>query len=102
MAVMDAQGLCDETFYCGLGCAFAVLLQIVWSDTMSTKVIDEERLKGLLKSALVEALDEKRDMLRDLVAEAIEDIAMTRAIEAGSATKVVDSAEVYKILDKKN
>jgi hypothetical protein len=91
----------DETFYCGLYYAFAVILQIVWSEIMSTKALEDERLKGILKSALVEALDERRDMLRELIAEAIEDIAMTRAIEEGATSTVVESVEVYKFLDDK-
>ncbi len=68
---------------------------------MAEQFVDEDRLKGLLKSALIEALDERRDLMRDLIAEALEDIAMARAIEEGAATKTADPSEVYKILDSK-
>jgi hypothetical protein len=68
---------------------------------MSKQAIEEDRLKDLLKSALVEALDENRELVRDLIAEALEEIAMVRAIEEGAATKTVDPAEVYKILESK-
>jgi ribosomal protein L12E/L44/L45/RPP1/RPP2 len=63
--------------------------------------IKEERLKNLLKSAVVEALEERREFVRDLMMEALEDIAMARAIKEGAATRTVDPAEVYKILGKK-
>ena len=68
---------------------------------MAEQFIDEDRLKGLLKSALIEALDERRELVRDLIAEALEDIAMVRAIEEGAGTKTADPSEVYKILDSK-
>ena len=64
-------------------------------------IIDEDRLKTLLKSAVVEVLEERRELVRDLIAEALEDIAMARAIEEGAATGTVDPAEVYKILERK-
>jgi ribosomal protein L12E/L44/L45/RPP1/RPP2 len=68
---------------------------------MSKQSVDEARLKAILKSAIVEAIEERRELVRDLIAEALEDISMAHAIEEGAATKTVDPAEVYKILDKK-
>lgn len=50
---------------------------------MSTATFDEERLKDLLKSALVEALEENRRLVQDIVEEALEDIALARAIDQG-------------------
>ena len=66
---------------------------------MANQAFDEDRLKRILKSALLEALDERRELVRDLIAEALEDIAMARAIEEGSTGRTVDPSEVYKILD---
>jgi hypothetical protein len=66
---------------------------------MPEQAMDEERLKALLKAAVVEALEERRELVRDILEEAIEDIALARAIEEGAATKTVEAAEVYKILD---
>jgi len=63
--------------------------------------IDENRLKAILKAAIVEALAERREFIRDLIGEALDDIAMMRAIEEGATTRTVDPAEVYKILDGK-
>jgi len=68
---------------------------------MPQNATEDERLKNLLKSAVIEAIEERRDLFRELIAEALENISMVRAIEEGAATKVVDPSEVYKILDKK-
>jgi len=68
---------------------------------MARHAIDEARLKAILKAAVIEAFEERRELLRDLIAEAIEDIAMARAIEEGAATNTADPVDVYKILDRK-
>ena len=68
---------------------------------MAENTVSEERLKALLKAAVVEVLEERRELVRDLIEEALEDIAMARAIDEGAPTKTVDPAEVYKILDSK-
>jgi hypothetical protein len=56
-----------------------------WGDTMSAS-IDEAKLKELLKSALVEVLEERRELVKEIFEEAIEEIALTRAIKEGLAT----------------
>ena len=61
---------------------------------------DEAKLKMLLKAAVVEVLEERRDLVRDALADAVEDIALVRAIEIGSRSKTVSRAEVFKILQK--
>lgn len=60
---------------------------------------DEERMKDLLKSALVEALEEHRDLVQDIVEEAIEDFALARAIEQGLGSKSVSREEVFATLE---
>jgi hypothetical protein len=65
---------------------------------MPEPLISEEKLKSLLKAAVVEALEERKDLVRDAIEEALEDVAMVRAIEEGSASPIVDPAEVYRIL----
>jgi hypothetical protein len=60
---------------------------------------DEEKLKDLLKSALVEALEENRGLVQDIVEEAMEDFALARAIEQGLASKSVSRGEVFAILE---
>ena len=61
---------------------------------------DETKPKRLLKAAVVEVLEERRDLVRDALADAVEDIALVRAIEAGSRSKTVTRSEVFKILRK--
>ena len=43
---------------------------------MSTISIDDGKLRGLLKEALIEVLEEKPELLRDMLAEAIEEIGL--------------------------
>lgn len=65
---------------------------------MSTVMINEERLKDLLKSALVEALEERRDLVQDIVEEAMEDIGLSCAIEQGFRGESIPRKEVFAIL----
>ena len=66
---------------------------------MATATFDEEKLKDLLKMALVEALEENRDLVQDIVEEAMEDIALARAIEQGLGSESVSRDEVFTILE---
>ncbi|HEX8071457.1 MAG TPA: hypothetical protein VF546_15985 [Pyrinomonadaceae bacterium] len=66
---------------------------------MATATFDEEKLKDLLKSALVEALEENRGLVQDIVEEAMEDIGLARAIEQGLGSKSVSRDEVFTILE---
>lgn len=56
---------------------------------------DEEKLRVLVKTALLEVLEEHRGILRDIVEEAIEDFALARAIEEGLKTDAVAHDEVF-------
>jgi hypothetical protein len=60
---------------------------------------DEEKLKDLLKLALVEALEEHRDLVQDIVEEAIEEFALARAIEQGLKSQSISRDEVFAILE---
>jgi hypothetical protein len=60
---------------------------------------DEEKLKDLMKAALVEALEEHRDLVQDIVEEALEDFALARAIEQGLESESVSRDEVFAILE---
>ncbi|MFH2091167.1 MAG: hypothetical protein ABIJ31_02285 [Pseudomonadota bacterium] len=54
-------------------------------------VMDEGRLKQVFKEALTEILEEKQNLFHDIVIDAMEDIALNRAIKegqgSGTATK---------------
>jgi hypothetical protein len=66
---------------------------------MPETVMSEKKLKALLKAAVIEALEERRDLVRDVVDEAIEDLAMVRAIDEGAESRTIDASEVYRILE---
>lgn len=61
--------------------------------------IDDGKLKAMLKAAVIEALEEKRDLVKDIVEEAMEDIALARAIEEGVAGDSVSRDEVFALLE---
>ena len=63
--------------------------------------IDEKKLKNLLKETLIEVIDQKRDMFHDIVAEAIEDIALTNAIKEGESTESISREEIFNIIKNK-
>jgi hypothetical protein len=65
---------------------------------METK-LDENRLKQILKEALIEALEEKKDVFHELIVEAIEDIALINAIRQGQNTETVSKQEILDILE---
>ena len=53
---------------------------------MATAAFNEKKLRGIVKSALADAFKENRELMQDIVQEALEDIAMGRAIEQGKST----------------
>jgi len=68
---------------------------------MEQAVIDESRLKEILKKALIEVLEERKTLFYELIAEVLEDIALVRAIKEGETTESVSRAEVFSILEGK-
>jgi hypothetical protein len=68
---------------------------------MATETLDEEQLKNLLKSALVEVLEEQRDFVQDMMGEALEEVALAHAIEKGLRSKSISRSEVFAILENK-
>lgn len=69
---------------------------------MSTTLIDEAKLKEALKSAIVEILEERKDLVREVLEEALEDIALARAIDEGEQSELVTRDEVFKALESSN
>ncbi len=67
---------------------------------MAHTTVDETRLKELFKEALVELLQERKDFFQDLVVEAIEDVALARAIEEGENTPIAPRDEVFEVLER--
>jgi hypothetical protein len=66
---------------------------------MSTISVEELYLKDLLKQAILELVQERRDLFQDILVEALEDLALARAIEEGESTEVVSKVEILQILE---
>lgn len=66
---------------------------------MSNISVEEVYLKDLVKQAILELVQERRDELQDVFVEALEDLALARAIEEGESTEVVSKVEVLRILE---
>lgn len=60
--------------------------------------LDDARIKSLLKETLVELLEERREEFSELLLEALEDLALSRAIQEGEGTGFVDKKEILKII----
>jgi hypothetical protein len=61
--------------------------------------IDEAKLKQMLKSAVAEVFEERREFVKEIIEEAMEDIALARAIDEGAQTEMVKREAVFKILE---
>lgn len=66
---------------------------------MAAITIEEGQLKDLIKTALIDVLETRRDLVREIFEEAMEDVALSRAIEQGMKSETVSRDEVYAILD---
>lgn len=60
---------------------------------------DEEKLKDVVKTAVIEVFEERRDWLEDLIGEALLDIGLGYAIQEGEQTPTVSRDEVFKVLE---
>mgnify|MGYP001589223100 FL=1 len=66
---------------------------------MAIPALDEKKLRGIVKAALIDAFKENRDLMQDIVEEALEDIAIARAVEQGLETRTVSRKKVFSILE---
>jgi hypothetical protein len=66
---------------------------------MEQAVIDESRLKEIMKKALIEVFEERKNLFYELVAEVLEDIALVNAIKEGEDEESVSRDEVFSILE---
>jgi hypothetical protein len=69
---------------------------------MSASSLNKRTLKTAMKEALVEALSEQRELLHEVIAEALEDFALTEAIRAGRKTKLIPRDQVMRALSSKS
>jgi len=80
------------------GCVRSVII-LSQEGAVTQVLVDDERLKALIKTALVEVLEERKDLLRDAIEETLEEIALARAIEEGRRTEDVSRGEVLSLLE---
>lgn len=67
---------------------------------MSETTLNKNQLKELIKTVIVEILQEQKEVFTDLIIEAVEDIALAKAIEEGESTEVVNREAIFRILSQ--
>ncbi len=67
---------------------------------MSNLSLSETQIKSLMKTAILEILQERRDLFQDLITEALEDIALVRAIDEGKDSPPVERNTIFAILEQ--
>ncbi len=69
---------------------------------MVTVFENDEKLKEVFKTALLELLEERGDQVRIILEEIIEDVAFSRAIAEGAASPKVSREDVFELLETAN
>lgn len=67
---------------------------------MTEAAINPIQLKEIIRDTLVEILQEQRGLLYELVIEAMEDIALVRAIEEEKGGEPATRDEIFSILEQ--
>ena len=62
-------------------------------------VSNNKETKEIIKEVLIELLSERKDIFYDLIVEAVEDIALGKAIEKGRNNKFVSEEDVMAVLE---
>ena len=67
---------------------------------MSIDVLESsDHLKDIFKDAMIEVLEERHDLFAEIVAEALADLALARAIQEGEESADVSREEVFRLID---
>ena len=61
--------------------------------------LDERRMRKVMKDVLVEMMTEKKDLFYDLILEAIEEVALGKAIKEGRKGQYVAESKIMRILE---
>jgi hypothetical protein len=69
---------------------------------METVLENEDRIKEIFKTAIVEILEERKDLFSDMFREVTEDIALAKAIEEGEKSPEVSRSAVFDVLEQKS
>ena len=60
--------------------------------------MDDDKLIEIIKQELIEALDRK-GVTREMLSDAIEDIALARAVKQGETTELVSRKDIFQIIE---
>jgi len=69
---------------------------------MASVLDNEEQLKEVFKTAIIEVLQERKELVRELLEEIFEDIAFSKAIAEGEETPLVSRDKIFELLEKPN
>jgi len=69
---------------------------------MASVFENDEQMKKVFKSAIVEVLQERKDLIREIIDEIIEDAALSHAIDEGVASPKVSRKQVFELLETTN
>jgi len=61
--------------------------------------LDERRMRKVMKDVLVEMMTEKKELFYDLILEAIEEVALGKAIKEGRKDQYVADSKIMRILE---
>ncbi|MDQ1638502.1 MAG: hypothetical protein QOF62_1841 [Pyrinomonadaceae bacterium] len=61
---------------------------------------EDEKFKELVKAALIDVLEERRDLVKDILVEALEDMALGKAISQGLGSDPIPRNEIIELLEK--
>ena len=61
--------------------------------------LSETQIKNLLKAAILEIFQERRYLFQDMIVEALEDIALVKAIDEGKDSEPVSREAIFEILE---
>ena len=78
--------------------AFDLPRQLLYFFSMT--VLEERRMKVLLKDAVIEVLKERRDLLTEAMRESLEDMAMLRAIQNGEKSRLTSRKKIFQRLGR--
>ncbi|MEM4237871.1 MAG: hypothetical protein QW050_02660 [Candidatus Nitrosocaldaceae archaeon] len=63
-------------------------------------IIDEKKMKKVVKDALIEMMTEKKDLFDDLILEALEEVALGKTIREGRKDQYVAESKIMKMLER--
>jgi hypothetical protein len=67
---------------------------------MTNISVETNQLKQTLKEVILEIITENKEEFSNLITEIIEDIALSKAIEEGENTELVDRQSIFTILEQ--